>query len=133
MHEQVAGKLDPGRHEQSRPEHGVKLEYVLADEVKVGGPEAVEQVLPLVREAQRGQVVEQRVEPHIEHLLGVPRHGYAPAHASAGERDVLKPGGDERASLVETVLGKHEVASLLVQALERFLKRGQRKEPVVLV
>jgi hypothetical protein len=41
--------LDVGGHQHGRPDHGVELEDVLADQVNVGGPEAIGEVVALAR------------------------------------------------------------------------------------
>ena len=46
MDEEVLGQRDVGGEQHRRPEDGVELEDVLADDVEVGGPERVGLVLP---------------------------------------------------------------------------------------
>ena len=91
MAEQVATDHQPPvegdacRLEHGRPEHRVRLEDVLADQVPGAGPEAPVPVA--VGEAQRRGVVDQRVEPHVGHVALVPRQRDAPGHALARARD----------------------------------------------
>ena len=68
----VLGRLDPGRQQERRPVHRVELEDVLGDDVEARGPVALGQVLALARVGERRVVVEERVPPHVDHLLGVP-------------------------------------------------------------
>src|SRR5664280_3543627 len=101
----------------------MELEDVLADDVEGRRPEAPGQVLAGPGVAERGVVVEQRVEPDVEHVTLVPGHGHAPLQALARERHILQARGDERAGLVEMAPGHDEVRVLGVQALERLLER----------
>ena len=78
--EGAAGGLEHGG-----PEHRVRLENVFADQVPGAGPEAAVQVP--VRVPQGGGVVDERVEPHVGHVLRVPRQRDAPRHAPARTRD----------------------------------------------
>ena len=96
-------------------------------------PEPLRQVLARARERERRVVVQQRVPPDVEDLLGVPRDRDAPAEAAAAERDVLQAALDERERLVVAHARLDEVGALGEQALERLLERRQPEEPVVLV
>ena len=73
------GSSMPGGQQHRRPDHGVELEDVLADDVERRRPERVRQVLAVRAEAERRVVVEQRVEPDVEDVLGIPRDLDAPA------------------------------------------------------
>ena len=125
MHEQMTRDLDLGRHQHRRPDHAVELEDVLADQMEVRRPVARGQVLALARIGERGDVVEQRVEPHIEDLALVPRRLHSPAQPRACARDVLEPLPDEAHGLVEALARQHEVRPLLVV--------GKPEEVVVLL
>ena len=89
MDEDVLGQRDAGGHEQRGPEDRVELEDVLADDVVGRRPEAVHQVLPGPRVGERRVVVEQRVEPHVEDVAGVPGNGHPPFKTRPREGDVL--------------------------------------------
>ena len=60
-------------------------------------PEALGQVLAVPRVAERGEVVEQRVEPDVDHLARVPGQRALPRSASAARaRRPARPPLDER-------------------------------------
>ena len=71
-----------GRHQEGRPVDGVELEDVLGEDVE-RGPELLGQVLALAPIAERRVVVEQGVEPDVDHLLRVPRDRHAPLERRA--------------------------------------------------
>ena len=125
--------LDARRHQQRGPDDGVELEDVLADQVDVGGPELLRQVLAGSRVGECRVVVEQGVDPDVDHLRLVPRHRDAPLQPGAAEREVAQAPLDEGERLVVAVLRRHEVGPLRVEALERLLEGGQPEEPVVLL
>ena len=125
--------LDVGRHQQRRPDDGVELEDVLADQVDRRRPELLGEVLPRAGVGQRRVVVEERVDPDVDHLRLVPRHRHSPLQARAGERDVAQAALDERERLVVAVLRRDEAGPLGVELLERLLEGGHPEEPVVLL
>ena len=131
--EHLARHLDVGRHQQRGPEHRVELEDVLGDHVHRGRPEGVGQVLALARVGQRRVVVQERVHPHVDHLLVVPRDRHAPGDPRARQREVAQPALDERQRLVVARARAHEVRPLGVQLLEPLLERRELEEPVLLV
>ena len=107
MDEDVLGERKVGGHQEGGPEDGVEAQDVLGDEVKAGGPEGLRQLALSERRpggsgrvGERGVVVEKRVEPDVEDVLGIPRHGHAPGELVAREGDVVQPGADEGERLV---------------------------------
>ena len=82
-------------HEHRRPDDGVEADYLLADHMHVGGPVFLLAVAALVHVAEGGQVVEQRVHPHVHHVSRVKVHGHAPGEARARDAQVLETGVDE--------------------------------------
>ena len=92
----------------------MEADDVLADDMHIGRP-----VLPvrlaLVREADAGDVVGQRVEPDIHHVLGVVRHLHAPIEGGARDRQILQPRLDEADDFVATRVRTDEVRLLLVE------------------
>ena len=77
---------------------------LLADEMRDRRPEPRDARLGLRRaraEAERGEVVRQRVEPDVHHVLGIVRHGNAPLERRAADAQILEPGLDERPDLVQ--------------------------------
>mmetsp|Transcript_2452 Transcript_2452/g.7386 ORF Transcript_2452/g.7386 Transcript_2452/m.7386 type:complete len:260 (-) Transcript_2452:137-916(-) len=90
---------------------------VLADDVNVGGPAALQTRVQggrILRPQQGGQVPQERVEPHVNHLRIVTRHRDAPIGAGARNRKI---------ALVVLVQPNHDLASAAL---------GQKKIGVVL-
>ena len=113
------GELDPGGHQQRRPDHGVELEDVLGEDVQVGGPEAVGQVLAVARVGERRVVVEEGVEPDVHHLARDPTAAARPSVRFGRDSETsCEPALDERERLVAAEVGHDEVGPLLVEPLE---------------
>ena len=125
--------LEPGGHQHRRPDDRVELEDVLADQLDRRGPELARQVLAVARVGERRVVVEQGVDPDVDDLRVVPRHGHAPLEPRAAQRDVAQPAPEERVRLVVAVAGGDEAGPIGVQLLERLLEGGEPEEPVVLL
>ena len=84
-------------------------------------------------EGERRVVVEERVEPHVEDVLGIPRDLDAPGQLGAAEADVLQPAADEAERLVVALPGGDEVGPVGVQLLQLLLEAGEPEEPVLLL
>ena len=130
--EDVLGHRQVGRHQHRRPEDRVEAQDVLADDVVGRRPELLGEVLALAREAERGVVVQQRVEPDVEDVARVPRDRDAPRELRARERDVLQAALDERQRLVVADARGDEVGLLGVERLEALLEGAQGEEVVLL-
>ena len=111
-----------GGHQHRRPEDGVELEDVLAEDVERRRPEAVGQVLAVAGEGERRVVVEQRVEPDVEDVRRVPRDLDAPGDLRPAERDVLEAAVDERERLVRAAARRDPVGPLGVERLQPVLE-----------
>ena len=124
----VLRRLDPGRPQHGRPVDRVEAGDVLADDVQVGRPPALER-LEVVGVAGPGDVVDQGVVPDVDRArLRVPRavlalrglavlrdrERDAPGGAGAADREVLEALADEPQHLVAAVVGLHEVGVRLV-------------------
>ena len=100
-------------HEHGRPDDGVEADDLLAHEVDVGRPELLQTVTGVILIAQSGHVVEEGIDPHIDHVLGVEVHRHAPGEAGAGDAEILQTGLDEVVHhLVDTAAGLQEVGVL---------------------
>ena len=84
-------------------------------------------------ERERRVVVEQRVEPDVEDVRGIPRDLDAPGELGAAERDVVEAAGDERARLVEARRRERRSRAVGVELLELLLEGGEPEEPVLLL
>ena len=125
------GQLVAGAHQQGRPDDGVELEDVLGEEVE-RRPVDRREVLagPGVRE--RREVVDERVDPDVDHLLVVPRHGHAPGDARAADADVLEALLDERERLVEA-RPRLDPAGMRAEVLGQAVLVAAQQEVVVLL
>ena len=139
-------RLDPGAHEHRRPDDRMEPGDVLADDVEVGRPPFRES-LWIVREAGARDVVDQRVEPDVDHAcLGVPRAVLplrrlavlgerkrdAPMEGFAADRDVVEALAQEREHLILAVLGLDPVRVRLEMREQPVPVGRQPEEPVPL-
>ena len=74
------------------PDDGMEADDLLADEVDVGGPVFLIQAVVSTRVAQGGDVVGQRVQPHVDGMLFVKVHRHAPFDGCAADAEVLQAG-----------------------------------------
>ncbi len=130
---QPPGQLEAGRHQHGRPDDRVELEDVLGHQLQVGRPELLDEVLAGAGVAEGGAVVEQRVDPDVDRLLGVPRHRHAPLHLGARHRQLVEAQLDHAARLVEPRL-RLDPARVGVEVRQQTLAvGGQAEEPVLLL
>ena len=118
-------------HQHRGPVHRVLAEDVLADEVVVGGPVAVE-AGAVVGIADRGAVVDQRVEPHVRDVALVPRQRDAPRDRRAADREVEQALLDQPEHLVALARGLHRLGMLGVVREEAVLVAREAEEVVLL-
>ena len=85
-----------------------------------------------VRIAGGGDVVGQRVDPDIHHMLFVARHRHAPVEGRARDRQVLQPGFDEAHDLVAALRRPDEVGIVLVEG-EQPVLIGREPEEIALL
>ena len=126
-----SGKI--GRQQKRRPVDAVEAHNLLADHVYVGRP--VTRQLFLVygivgAEADRRHVVGQRIQPHIDDVLGIARHRYAPLERGAADRQIAQSAAHERDHLVAPRLGTNEVGMLGV-ILQQPLFHGRQLEEII--
>ncbi|MPM78915.1 hypothetical protein SDC9_125930 [bioreactor metagenome] len=76
-------------HQHGGPDDGVEPDNLLAHDVHAGPPFFVVIVL-VVAIAQRGNIVAQRVHPHVDHMSRVKIHGDAPSEGGPGDAQVFK-------------------------------------------
>ncbi len=131
MDELGARRLVAGAPQQRRPDHRVELEDVLGQQVDVGRPVAPLEVVAGPGVGQGRDVVDQRVDPDVDHLLGIPRHGDAPGDRLAADGDVVEAALDERQGLVVTRPGPHPVGVLEVEPAQPILVARQQKVVVL--
>ena len=124
-------RLDAGRQQHRRPVHAVLADDVLADQVVVDRPPLLE-ALRIGAEADRGEVVGQRVEPHVRHVARVPRQRDAPRQAGAADGEVAQPGADQPERLVAAEL-RHDRAGVGGVPVEQTVLEARQAEEVVLL
>ena len=76
----------------------MEAQDVLADDVQARGPSPLRQASEgrlLPRLEQGREVTEQRIEPHIEGVVRMARHGNAPGQIDAGNGEILQATGHE--------------------------------------
>ena len=96
----VARRFEPGRQQHRRPVDAVEPDDVLADEMYGRPPPGELGLLTRLPVAGGGDVVRQRVEPHVGDVALVPRDRHAPLQRRAADREVEQPTLDEPEDLV---------------------------------
>src|SRR5581483_9993178 len=131
--EHLPRQLDARGHQHRRPVDAVEAADVLADDVHVARPPLLE--LRLVgAEAHAGDVVDERVEPHVHGVVGIPRPRHTPFDPPpARDADVLQPAVEPPEDLVAPDLRDGEVRSLLEQLAQLLLVLREPEEEVLLL
>ena len=124
--------VDAGRHQKRRPIDRVKAHDVLADHMKIGGPQALEPRL-VIGKADGGDVIGERIHPDIHHMLGIARHRHAPVEGGARDRQVLKAGAHEARHLVQPLARQNEIRNLVVEVEQLILVGGEAEEIALLL
>ena len=116
MGEDAARRLETGRHQKSRPIDRVEPHDILADDVKIGGPESRKLRAFGVRIAGRGEIIGQSVEPHIDHVVGVARDRNSPAEAGSRDRQVAQAALDKADDLVPPAARRDRIRVRVVKS-----------------
>ena len=125
-------RLDPGGQQQRRPVHAVEAQDVLADQVVDRRPPLLEAV-GVVAVADGGGVVDERVVPDVEDVVGIPRHRDAPVDRHPADRDVLEALAQQPEGLVALALGRDRTRVGLVPVEQGLGEGGELEEPVLLL
>jgi hypothetical protein len=96
------------------------------------GPPPLELLL-VAAVADRGDVVGQRVEPHVGDVLAVPRQRDAPLQAGAADAEVAQPAADEAEGLVAAELGLDGAGVGGVPVEQAVLEAAEAEEVVLLL
>ena len=83
MPKNTFGQLKTGRPEEGRPIDRVESSNILTDQVQISGPIFREQFPVRIGVAKPGQVVSQRIHPHVHDMFIVARHRNAPIEGGA--------------------------------------------------
>ena len=94
----------------------------------VGGPEPPVPGASGVGVADAGEVVGQRVDPHVHDVVGVVGHRHTPFEAGARDREVIESPLDEADHLVAPAVGQHEIGVLVVEREQPVLPRREPEE-----
>ncbi len=84
-------------------------------------------------EAGHGQVVDEGVVPHVEHVPAVPGHGHAPRERRPCDRHVAQAASNETQGLVAFRNRAHEVGVAVVMVEQPLLEPAQLEEVIVLL
>ena len=84
-------------------------------------------------EADGGEVVGERVEPHVGDVVRVPRERDAPLERGAADREVAQAAADQAERLVAAVLGRHRGRVFGVPVEEPVLEAAEAEEVVLLL
>ena len=113
--EHALGRFDPGGHQKGGPIDGVKAQDVLAHHVQVGGPVGLKFPMIFIGIANGGDVVCERVQPHVHDVIVVARHRNAPLERGARNRQIVQPAFDKAGDLVAPGFGQNEVRVFVIE------------------
>ena len=119
-------------HQKCGPVHAVEAGNLLADQVQLRRPVLFKPRLILRAVAERGDVVRERVEPHVDHMRRVVRHRNAPGKAGARDREIAQAAAHEGHDLIAARLRLDELRVLFVKGEQLVFKRGELEEVVLL-
>ena len=102
MAEHLLGQRQPQRVEHDRPVNGVEAHDLLAHQMHVRRPVLLKEMVVAAAVAEGGDVVGERVHPHIDHVAGVKVHRNAPLERGAADAQVLQARAQE---VVEHLVG----------------------------
>src|SRR5271165_6500658 len=101
---------------------------VLANDVQRRRPPRFEIRFVISAIADRGDVIEQRVEPDVDGKPLVKRYRNAPAFAGSRDVDVLEFGFNERDDFVAPAFRLYELRILVIKVQKPILELRQREE-----
>ena len=128
-----ARRRNPRGHQKRRPVDAVEPADLFADQVHIRRPELfkarlVRRIVRTIPESRN--VVRQRVQPHIHHVLLIARHRNAPRETRPAHRQVLQPPAHKADHLAPRRLRPHESRIRLVK-LQQLALEGRQLEEVV--
>ncbi len=130
MDDDLARQGQLRRHQERRPVDRVEARDVLADHMRVGGPEFRPRAV--VGKAGRGDVIGQRVDPDVHDVLGIAGNRHAPVEGRAADRDVGEPAPDEGDDLVAIFFRRDELGIGFVMR-EQLVGIGRQPEEIALL
>ena len=99
-------------HQHRWPNDGVEPQDFFANDMQVGGPKVPTRRMAFTacfRQTQGSGIVEERVDPNINHMLLVPRHRDTPREVGSTDRDVLEAFSDPTEHLVASSFWSNKV------------------------
>ena len=117
--EDLLGQRHTHAHEHGRPDDRVEADDLLADEMHVGRPVFFIVVVAVIHEAERRGIVEQRVDPDIDHVTRIEIDRNAPCEARARDAEILQTGIDEIVDHLIDAAARLEVIRLQQQLAHR--------------
>ena len=100
--------------------------------MQIGRPVSAEFFAVRVGIADGGDVVGQRIDPHIHDVLGVAGHRDAPVEGRARDRQILQAAAHEARDLVQALLRQHEIRIAGIE-LEELVLIGREPEKIALL
>src|SRR3989442_5018998 len=128
MYEELLRNLVARCQKQSGPEHTVEAQDVFRQQVVYLRPESLAEVLAFARVCQCAQIIDERIDPHVDDLAVVPRDRDTPRVAGTAEAEVSEPALDERARLVVAEARQDKVRARFIEVEQRLLKGGELEE-----
>ena len=127
----LLGQRDLRRHQERRPIDGVEANDILADEVDIGRPIAVEQFAAVGITKPR-QIVGQRVEPDIHDMVVAARNLDPPVEAGPRNRQIVEPALDEAEDFIAAAVGLDEFGVRGIMVEQSLLIGRQLEKPALL-
>ena len=91
----LLGEGQPQRHEHYGPNNGVEPYYLLAHDMHVRGPEFAVKLIVFGTVAYRGKVIDERIDPDVDHVALIKGHGHAPLEGAPCDAEILAAGEQE--------------------------------------
>lgn len=103
-------------HEHGGPKYGMEEEDFFSDDVVLRGPEVFSFCFGkcVVSETERGDVVEECIDPDVDDMIGIIGYGYSPFETGASHGDVLETFAEPAEHFVSAGLGSDEMRMLFV-------------------
>ncbi|OPZ58837.1 MAG: hypothetical protein BWY88_00921 [Synergistetes bacterium ADurb.Bin520] len=124
-------RIQPQGHHHGGPDDGVETDDVFAHQVVHRRPVALPKP-SLVGVAQGGEVVDEGIEPDVDHVPGVLRHGHTPRNGGPGNGLIHQTSPDEADDLVVSPPGLHRLGVGLIERKQRGGVFGQAEEIALL-
>ena len=119
---------DARRHQERWPVHRVEANDVLADDVQIGRPETPIPV-GLIGEADARDVIGERIDPDVHHVIGGVRYLHAPVESGARDREVLQAAFDEAHHLIAACVRADEIGLALIER-QKLVLIGRQPEKI---